>query len=146
MLQKIFPSGVGNSPVHSFNLILVAEGFRAAELTAFSAACTELVERVLLVPPFNLTRTHPYWISIYRLLTPSANAGPANGAASAGRSAFESAIIGAGVLTLNPVRVTAVLDAEQFSVGGQAVPFGDLVSKGPLAIGGPNSLIVFLIP
>jgi len=147
MLHKIFPSGVGNSIAHSFRLILVAEGFTQTQGPAFALACTELVQRLILLPPFNITRVRPEWLSVYRVFVPSANAGPASGAVVAGRTAFDAAIDpGTGALTVDAVKVTADLDAQQFDDGGGAQPVAQFLRKGPLPNVGAGYLIALLLP
>jgi hypothetical protein len=147
MLRKIFPSGVGNSIAHSFRLLLLAEGFTAAQGPAFSAACSDLIERLVLIPPFNHTRVRPHWLTVHRSFAPSANAGPASGASVPGRTRFDAAIAPAtGVMSLDAAKVVAALDAEQFDDGGGLQAISSYLKKGGLPNVGAGFLVVVLLP
>jgi hypothetical protein len=145
MLQKVaFPGG--QPPGYAFNVILLAEGYLAAEGSAFHGACLDFVERLLLVPPFNLTRINPGWLNVYKRFLPSANAGPAAGPAPAGRTVFESSLDAAtGRLTANPARVAAVVDAETVEYGGSILPLNQFVGVSSRAAAG-LTLLALLLP
>lgn len=148
MVSKIFPSAVGNSPFSSFKIFFLSEGFTASQQPQFSGACVEFVDRLLASPPFNLTRMNPHWLSIYRLFVPSANSGPALGVLpAAGRTAFESSIdVISGNLSINPVKVGAVLDAENIRSGSDPIPLSEMVSKNLPTWGPTGAMVVLLIP
>jgi hypothetical protein len=147
MLQKIFPGGVGNSPRHCFKVVFLSEGYLLQEQHLFTGACIEFVERMLGIPPFNLTRINPHWLSVYRLFVPSANAGPASGSSSPGRTAFESAIDPAtGVLSVNAARVVAEVTAAQLRVGTAQVPLSELILPGSAVGYTTGTLLVVLLP
>jgi hypothetical protein len=147
MLKKIFPSLVGNSAARSFKLILLAEGYTAGQSAQFAADCLSFTEQLLATPPFNLTRINPNWITVYSLFSVSANAGPASGTATAGRTAYESAIDpGTGALTVNPAKVNAMVAAEQIDVNGTATPLADFCAKGAPSYGSSGVLIAVLLP
>ena len=147
MLQKIFPGGVGNSPRHCFKVVFLSEGYLAQEQHLFTGACAQFVERMLGIPPFNLTRINPHWLSVYRLFVPSANAGPASGSSSPGRTAFESAIDPAtGILSVNAVLVRDAVDAAQLRVEDDEEPLSDFCVKGAPVSRTTGTLLVVLLP
>jgi hypothetical protein len=73
-------------------------------------ACLDFIDRLLLVSPFNLRRINAAWLNVYKPFLPSANVGPAAGAA------LDPAT---GQPTVNAARVTAVVDAGTIEHGGR---------------------------
>jgi hypothetical protein len=148
VLKKIFPAGVGNSPQNSFKLILVAEGYLAAESAKFMGDCVELIERLLETTPFNLTRTHPHWLSVYAAFQASANSGPAiDTPAAAGRTIFESSFNSAGrALSINQAKVNAYVGGETVPMGANCVPLPEFCVVADPSYGGGGTLIVLLLP
>ena len=145
MLHKVFPPG-GQNPREAFNVVLFSEGFLAAEASAFHAACLDFIDRLLLVPPFNLTRINAAWLNVYKRFLPIANPCPAAGAAAAGRTVFESSLdAAAGRLTVNVARVTAVVGAETIEHGGAIVPLTEYVGVSSRGAAG-RTLLVLLLP
>lgn len=148
MLKKLFPTGIGNTPLDSFKLILVAEGYLAAENAAFAGDCVDLLERLLATTPFNLSRGHPHWLSVYGAFQASAQSGPAiDTPAAAGRTMFESSLNTAtGVLTVNQAKVNAYVAAETvpFGVGSEAL--AEFCAVGERSYGLTGALIVLLLP
>lgn len=148
MLKKIFPAGVGNAPYNSFKLILVAEGYLAAESAKFAGDCVDLIEALLDITPFNLTRAHPHWLSVYSSYTQSANAGPAiNQAAQAGRTLFDSSLTTAtGVLSVSQPKFNTYVAAETIAVEGSATPLAGMCVQGGRSYAKTGTLIVVLLP
>jgi hypothetical protein len=126
--------------------VLFAEGFVAAEESAFLAACAQFIQRLVATPPFNLTRISPQSLSVYARFMASGASGPVTGARISGRTVFESAVDGAGVLTVSPARVKAVVDAEEIRVAGVAAPLPAFVTPGEQTLGMRGTLLVLLLP
>jgi hypothetical protein len=146
MLQKVASPG-GPPPGHAFNVVLLAEGYLAAEGSAFHAACLDFVDRLLLVPPFNLTRINPGWLNVYKRFLPSGSAGPSAGPAAAGRTVFESSLDAAtGRLTASAARVVAVIDAETIEYAGSILPLNQFVGVSSRAAAGMTLLVLLLPP
>lgn len=148
MLKKIFPAGVGNTPQNSFKLVIVAEGYLAPESASFIGDCVDLIEALLRTTPFNLTRAHPHWLSVYSAFQPSAQRGPAiDVAATAGRTAFESSLnSGARQLTVNQTKVNAYVAAETILLGADEIPLPEFCSLGGPSSGLNGTLIALLLP
>lgn len=147
MLKKIFPALAGNPGARSFKLILLAEGYVAGQDAQFAADCVSFIEAMLATAPFNLTRVNPNWISVYSLFSVSANAGPATGTATPGRTTYESAIDpSTGVLIVSADKVNATVAAEKIDVNGAATPLADYCAQGQPSAGSTGVLIVVLLP
>lgn len=146
MLRKLFPSGVHISPAQSFNIVFFAEGFRANEQASFTSACVTFYHKLVEIPPFNITRYRPEWLTIYTRFSPSANAGPAIGTAIPGRTIFESAIQPSGALTVNGELVNAAVTAETVRDTGADVPLSEYCVTSSVPVGLKSTLIVVLLP
>lgn len=148
MLRKLFPGGADNSPYRSFKLVLIAEGYRATEMSAFIGDCVDTVEGLFAVSPFGLTRARPWWLTVYAGFVASAQSGPAvNTVAAANRTAFESSLTTAtGVLALNQNKVNAWVAGESLLVESVATPLQQFVTLGDLSTGRSGTLLAFLLP
>src|SRR5438876_149968 len=104
-------------PLQAFDLLLLADGFTEDKGDDFASACNLLVQNLLGMTPFNLTRRSPEWINVFYHFTPSADEGPAIDAP-AGNTAFRSTYDSANrVLALDSSRVTTVIQG--LSVKGE---------------------------
>lgn len=84
-----------------FNLIVVADGFRAADQAAFAAAVTSFANTLFATPPFDIYRTA---VNVYRLDVSSTDAGaddpagpPCNGSGATANTFFDSAFCFGGL-------------------------------------------------
>lgn len=68
--KRVFPISYV-PPSQTFNLLLLAEGFRAQDEDLFVQACKQLEENLFQLSPFNTTRFHPSWVNIFRYFAPS---------------------------------------------------------------------------
>jgi hypothetical protein len=148
MLRKLFPGGFDNSPYNSFKLVLISEGYLAAETAGFIGDCVDLVEALFNTAPFGLTRAHPGWLSVYAGFTSSAQSGPAiNAPAAPSRTAFESSLTTTtSTLTLNQTKVNAWVAAETLLVDGVDTPLAEFCATGGPSFGRSGTLLVFLLP
>lgn len=148
MLKKIFPAGVGNSPLSSFRLVIAAEGYLATEEARFAGDCVELLEGLFRIAPFNLTRAHAGWLSVYSSFAASASAGPSIDApATAGRTRFESVFTSAtATLAPSQLKVDQWITAETVLVDSIEGPATDMFARGDRTYGHSGALIVILTP
>jgi hypothetical protein len=109
--SRIFPHTYV-PPSQSLNIILLSEGYTASERSAFLQDCMELVNKLLDMTPFNLSRTWPDWLAIHAVFTPSNNHGPAvDSPPTPGATAYESLLDSTtGRLSLNVARVNAAIN------------------------------------
>lgn len=148
MLRKIFPFDSGSSFFNSFKIIFVSEGFQASESALFTSLCLEFSERLLEIPPFNLTKINSNWLSIYTSFKPSDNHGPAiNTSNASNRTAFESIVNPlTGVLSCNNSKVNSHFLQENFRYGDETYPFSEYLEPGNYPLGVTGTLIVLLLP
>ena len=150
MLHKIYPSGHPSPPQNTFKLVFLAEGFQANQKKQFHDACQLFIRLFLKTPPFNLTIINPAWINIYAGFEASSQSGAANGAATSGRTVFESSFNPSlKTLSISQPNVNAIIDdpATTLPLGNETLALSDFFDKGPLASSGKSStLIVLLLP
>lgn len=110
--RKIFPVNGDVSPKASFRIIIFSEGYLSTESTQFYEDSRELVDRLLALTPFNISKRSKNWLSVYSHFTSSDNAGPSTTVPPPlGRTAFESTIDSANeLLTVNPLLLQAEIN------------------------------------
>src|SRR5262245_61855460 len=107
--KRVFPISYV-PPSQTFNLLLLAEGFRPQDEDLFVRACKQLEDNLFQTPPFNTTRFQSSWINIFRHFTPSMVAGPVIGSVP-GDTAFHSTYDPlTRTLNLDPARVANEVD------------------------------------
>src|SRR5688572_19029221 len=102
------------SPAHRWNLVLMGDGYRTAELTQFAADVNSFAERLLAVEPFHRLRPA---INVFRIDVESTDSGADDPAACGGtgaiaRTYFDAAFCHNGVqraLTINQLTASQVL-------------------------------------
>ena len=148
IVRKIFPAGVHNTIENSFKLIFVAEGYRNFEHSRFLSDCMETIRNLLTIPPFNLTHSHPEWLSVYSVFESSTNSGPSvDTLASSTRTVLESELdTNTGLLNIKHSKLEGILNKVKFPLGEKSIPFTEIFSYGNPKIGGLGGLIVILLP
>jgi hypothetical protein len=145
--SKIHPYGIGNSLDASFKLILVAEGFTAAERGAFSALCHGLVEAILATTPFNRTRVRPEWLTVLKVFMPSTDPGPRLGGASGHSTLLGSFVEGAtNRLVVDHAQLGAVLASQSVTTAAGLVPLAALYGAGGITYGVTGGLVAVIAP
>jgi hypothetical protein len=97
--KRVFPIAYV-SPVHALNILVMCDGLTADQEAEFKSLCKQLVDRLLAMTPFNLTRYYPGWVNVYRHFTPSI--------AGASKTAFGATFnLSSKVLAIDPALVSA---------------------------------------
>jgi hypothetical protein len=145
--NKIHPYGAGNALDQSFKLILVAEGFTAAQRGQFAALCHDLVEALLATTPFNRTRLRPEWLTVIKAFAPSAQSGPRIGAAAGHATVLGSAVDPAtNRLVVDHVRLRALLTAQIITTARGTQALAELYAPGGIVFGVTGGLVAVIAP
>lgn len=147
MASKIFPFGVGNPLDNSFKLILVAEGFTAAQKADFATLCQDLLDALLATTPFNVTRAHPGWLTVLKVFAPSANVGPRIGAGG-GHSTVLGSFVDSSTnrLVVDHALLYALLNVQVVTDSAGPRKLSELVSPGDIMIGPTGAVIAVITP
>ncbi|WPB83884.1 M64 family metallopeptidase [Sediminicoccus rosea] len=147
MASKIHPFGVGNALDASFKLILVAEGFTAAQRGAFSALCHDLIEAILATTPFNRTRVRPEWLTVIKVFMPSTSSGPRIAGAPGHSTLLSSFVDGAtNRLAVDHGLLGAVLATQSVTTAVGEVPLAALYGAGGITYGVTGGLVAVIAP
>ncbi len=129
----------------ALSVLLVAEGYTAADEPAFAALCRQLVDALLDTPPFGLLRFHQGRLGVWRLFRASNQAGPAWGTVPGDtllRSAYDH---DSGTLELDETLLENLLE-------GTAIPGLDGTSRAAIGLCYPRwppprpGVVVVLVP
>ena len=145
-MQKIFPFLGGSVATSCLNLLIVAEGFVAAQEREFHGLCLDFIDFLLKTAPFNQTQKNAGWLNIWSSFSPSSQSGAFNGAsAPAGRTVFD-ATSQAGELGLDQTAFEAWVSAEEFKEQDVTRPLTDIFSAGESLSGSSGTIVVVLLP
>lgn len=115
ILKKIYPRNGAASYMSTTTLVLIAEGYTAAQESQFHKDVDQAYKKVIDYCSLINLKLHNNSISLYTLFIPSLNSGIATSAAGAvNRTVFESYIT-SGKLYLNYNKVKAVLEDSYFN-------------------------------
>ncbi len=149
MLKKIFPSMVASSPLDSFKIILLAEGFQVTQKQEFSNACYEFIERLTTTPPFNLIKLNPNLFNIYSGFKASNQSGPGNNSTTPARTVFESVFNATQkTLTINQAKFNAFIEnpSTTFPYDNNSLALNEFYAKGNISLSKFATIIAILLP
>ncbi|MEM1325581.1 MAG: hypothetical protein AAGI23_06485 [Bacteroidota bacterium] len=100
------------------------------------------------IPPFNLTKIYPNWISVYTAFTPSDSQGAVLDATpSTNRTAFDSSVnTTTSLISFDRSKINTFLEGESFRYEEDILPLTDQVRKGYPIMGATGLLVVCLLP
>ncbi|HEX2273610.1 MAG TPA: M64 family metallopeptidase [Acidimicrobiales bacterium] len=111
-------------PSRRWNLVLLGDGFREAELEGFAAAVQRFVDRLFASPPFDRLQAA---VNVHRVDVASTDSGADDPVACGGTGAAPRTYFDATFCTAGIQRLLVVDDVTAFSVAGDAVPQWNMI-------------------
>jgi hypothetical protein len=148
-IKKIFPAGLDTSPLHTLKIILLAEGYRAADRPQFAAACSDFVAFLSRTAPFSLMDINPYSISVHAGFVASGAAGAAVDAPANNRTAFDASYdTAAHQLSISQSKFNAFVEdaTTTLTVENTDVQLAEVLCKGDLTVGTSGATVALLLP
>jgi hypothetical protein len=148
-IRKIFPAGLATSPLHTLKIILLAEGYRAADRRQFAAACSDFVAALGRTAPFSLMNVNPYSISVHAGFVASAAAGAAVDAPASNRTAFDGSYdTAAHQLSISQSKFNAFVEdaITTLTVENADVQLAEVLRKSDLTVGTSGAVVALLLP
>ncbi len=111
-------------PSRRWNLVLLGDGFREAELGEYEAAVRRFVDRLFATPPFDRLRGA---VNVHRVDVASTDSGADDPVACGGTGAAPRTYFDATFCTAGIRRLLVVDDVTAFTVAGDAVPQWNMI-------------------